>query len=314
MRMLMPLVVAIALLLGATASRTGAQPAPSPLPLTEVADGIFVAVGPHELANPVNADHISNAGFVIGADAVAVIDTGGSYRVGERLLAAIRSKTSLPIRYVIDTHDHPDHLFGNAAFLASGAVIVGHHNLPDALAARAEVYLAATRALIGADAFAGTKAVPPTLLVQDRMTLDLGGGRRLSLEAWPTAHTDTDLTVMDEKTGTWFLGDLLFSGHVPALDGSLEGWLAAIARLRTRPATRAIPGHGPASLPWPAALEPMTHYLQVLERDTRQLLSEGKTMQEAAAVAARSERGRWDLFDDFNARNAVAAYHELEWE
>ena len=106
---------------------------------------------------------------------------------------------------MIDTHDHPDHVFGNAAFLETGAQVVGHRNLPDALAARAEVYLKATRDLIGEAAFAGTLAVAPTLLVDRRMELDLGQ-RRLTLEAWPPAHTDTDLTVLDERTGTWFLG------------------------------------------------------------------------------------------------------------
>ncbi len=284
-----------------------------PLPLTAVADGVFVAVGPHELATPANADHISNAGFIVGGDAVAVIDTGGSFMVGRRLLAAIRTKTDKPIRYVIDTHDHPDHILGNAAFVGTGAEIVGHRNLPQALAARAAVYLSATRDLIGEQAFAGTRAIVPTLLVQQRLDLDLGQ-RRLSLEAWPPAHTDTDLTVMDERTGTWFLGDLLFSGHVPALDGSLRGWLAAIDVLKTRKALRVVPGHGPAVMAWPDALGAMERYLRLLDADLRRMIREGKTMQQAAAAAAQPERGAWALFDDFNARNAITAFHELEWE
>ena len=284
-----------------------------PLPVTEIAEGIFVAVGPHELATPANADHISNAGFIIGGESVAVIDTGGSYIIGRRLLASVKAKTDKPIRYVIDTHDHPDHIFGNAAFLDTGAQIVGHRNLPDALAARAEVYLKVTRDLIGDAAFAGTRAVAPTLLVAGRTTLDLGK-RRLLLEAWPPAHTDTDLTILDEQTSTWFLGDLLFSGHIPAVDGSLKGWLAAIVELRTRPAERVVPGHGPAVMGWPAALEPMARYLQVLADDVRRDIAAGRTMQATAADAAAAERDQWALFEDFNARNAIAAFHELEWE
>lgn len=308
MRVLLTCLVAI-LLVGAAA---GAEPV-APLPVTEVAEGVFVAVGPHELATPANADHISNASFVVGGDAVAVIDTGGSFVVGRRLLAAIRARTERPIRYVINTHDHPDHVFGNAAFLETGAAIVGHWALPDALAERADVYLGATRDLIGAEAFTGTRAIPPTVLVRDRLTLDLGG-RRLILEAWPAAHTNTDLTVLDERTGTWLLGDLLFSGHVPALDGSLKGWLAVIETLKTRTVARAVPGHGPAVMPWPQALEPMERYLRTLAADVRRAIRDGRTMQQAAEAAALSERSRWALFDDFNARNAIAAYHELEWE
>ncbi|WP_448954799.1 quinoprotein relay system zinc metallohydrolase 2 [Labrys neptuniae] len=290
-----------------------AETLPSPLPVTEVAEGVFVFVAPYELATPGNADAIGNAGFVIGDEAVAVIDTGGSQQAGLALLAAIRARTGKPIRYVIDTHVHPDHLLGNAAFRLPGAVIVGHANLPEALAARAETYLSATRRLIGEAAFAGTEALGPTLLVKDRLALDLGG-RRLLLEAWPTAHTNTDLTVMDEKTGTWFLGDLLFAGHIPALDGSLRGWLAVIDVLRARPAARVVPGHGPAAMPWPEGAEAMLRYLQRLRDDVRTMIAQGRTLRQTAEQAAQSERGNWRLFDDFNARNATSAYHELEWE
>jgi quinoprotein relay system zinc metallohydrolase 2 len=298
---------------GAWLSDVRAQPDPVPLPVTEIAQNVFVAAGPHELATPANADHISNSSFVIGSNAVAVIDTGGSFGVGKRLLAAIREKTALPIRYVINTHVHPDHILGNAAFKDVGAQIVGHQNLPEALAERAMVYLDATRDLIGTLAFAGTEAIAPTLLVKDRTTLDLGG-RQLVLDAWPVAHTNTDLTVFDDKTRTWFLGDLLFSGHIPALDGSLKGWLTVIDALKKRSADRVVPGHGPVSMLWPESAAPMEAYLRMLSTQVRQLLKAGDTMQEAADTAMQSERSKWALFDEFNARNVIAAYHELEWE
>ena len=144
-------------------------------------------------------------------------------------------------------------------------------------------------------------------------TLDLGG-RRLLLEAWPTAHTATDLTVLDEATGTWFLGDLLFLVHVPALDGKALGWIALLDELSRRPVARVVPGHGPAAQPWPEAAAPTRRYLARLVTDVRKLVRDGGTMSEAAAGAGRSEAGNWQLFDDFNPRNATSAFHELEWE
>ena len=285
----------------------------TPLPVTEVAPGVFVHAAPISLARPSNEGAIANAGFVVGRDAVAVIDTEGSETAGRKLLAAVRARTGLPIRFVVNTHVHPDHLLGNAAFAGEGVVFVGHRNLPEALSARGAGYLEAARDLLGADAVRGTRIVPPTQLVADRLHLDLGE-RRLVVEAWPTAHTNADLTVLDEATGTWFLGDLLFAGHVPALDGRISGWLALLDRLERREAERVVPGHGPAAMPWLEAIRPTRRYLETLRRDVRDMIRAGRTIGDAAAGAGRSEAAAWDLFDDFNARNATAAFQELEWE
>jgi glyoxylase-like metal-dependent hydrolase (beta-lactamase superfamily II) len=143
--------------------------------------------------------------------------------------------------------------------------------------------------------------------------LDLGG-RRIVFEAHKTAHTDNDLTIRDEATGTLFMGDLLFSGHVPTLDGSIRGWLAVLADLRRRDAARLVPGHGPPAMNWPAALDPLQRYLEHVAGDIRMLLREGKTMRDAANTAARAEKDAWLLFEEYHARNVSAAFAELEWE
>lgn len=281
--------------------------------LLEIAPGIFIHVGQYALVNSENHGDISNTAAIVGTSAVAVIDTGGSNSVGQALRDAIGQITDKPVRYVINTHMHPDHVLGNAAFQSADTEFVGHHKLAAALSARAESYLRNARERVGEEAFAGTKIILPTTAVADVLELDLGG-RVLTLRARPTAHTDNDLTIFDSATETLFLGDLLFADHIPTLDGSLAGWLKLIPVLKQEHAARAVPGHGPKAMPWPSAIEPEERYLETLARDVRAMIKDGKTIEQAVATAGQSERGNWKLFDDHHARNVTAAFTELEWE
>ena len=286
--------------------------AAEPLRLDEVAEGVHVYAGPHEEADPRNLGAVGNAGVVIGRDAVAVIDTGGSPEFGRRLRAGISALTDLPVAWVITTHAHPDHFFGHVAFEDDGPSFAGHRKLARAMAVRSPFYLDAFERLVG-EAFEGARVIVPSVEVSDETRIDLGD-RVLVLTAWRTAHTDNDLTVLDLRTGTLFSGDLVFVDRLPVVDGSLKGWLEVIPGLRRMPAKRVVPGHGPASAAWPEALDAQERYLRALLRDVRREVAAGTRIETAIGRVASEERGRWIAFDESHPRNVTASFTELEWE
>ena len=309
----------VAWLMVATAAGAAAQVAAAPLHLEQVAPGVYVHLGQHKDFDDGYDGDIANIGFVIGLDAVAVIDTGGSYAVGMALREALRKITRLPIRYVINTHGHPDHVFGNAAFIEAdgnkaGAPpqFIGHAMLPQAMAARGDLYLRNLKSQLGSAADK-SRLIAPTATVRQGLILDLGK-RQLELRAWPNAHTNHDLTVFDAASGTLWTGDLLFIERTPSIDGDVQGWLAAIDALQAVPARATIPGHGPVTRDKNSALARQRSYLAALLHDVRASIRQGADMTSTMATAAASERARWQLFDAVNRRNVNLLYPILEWE
>jgi quinoprotein relay system zinc metallohydrolase 2 len=308
----------------ASASAIAADAAPgfpadataTPLKMTRIADGAYVFFGAQEDASPANGGAIANVGFVVGQRCVAVIDTGGTPLQGEQLRGAVRSITDRPVCAVINTHMHPDHVYGNAAFRGGpppAADLIGHEHLAPAMSARRETYARAQQRTLGELAGA-TELVGPTVAVAPGhpRALELGG-RTLEVRAWRTAHTDNDLTVFDPVSGTLWAGDLLFAGRIPVIDGSLVGWLAVLDEIEKMDPRRIVPGHGPVG-DWKTDLAAQRRYLLALARDTREAIRAHRPMAQAMEQAAAGERGRWLLFDEYHRRNIAAAYAELEWE
>lgn len=285
---------------------------PASLSFQPIAPGIYVHNGVHEDIGEGYHGDICNLSFVVGTRGVAVIDTGGSLRIGLAVLESIKKVTSLPVLYVINTHVHPDHIFGNAAFVSTGAAFVGHARLADAMERRREQYIRLNQNWLGQDAV-GSEIIKPSITVTDSLTLDLGD-RALQLHAHPVAHTNTDLSIIDSETQTFWTGDLLFVERTPSIDGDIKGWLKEILLMQKLSVKKTVPGHGPVLDTAVPGLQAEHRYLSALLEDVRRSIKQGEMMEVAMDKAASSEKPHWLLFDIVNRRNVNLIYPQLEWE
>jgi quinoprotein relay system zinc metallohydrolase 2 len=210
-----------------------AQPKLDAFAIEAMGDGIYVHHGVHLDIDEGYQGDICNASFIVGSKGVAVIDTGGSLKIGTQLREAIRKVTPLPVLFVVNTHVHPDHIYGNAAFLADKPQFIGHDKLATAMELRHEAYTKLNAKLLGVDAV-GSELVKPTMTVKTTLALDLGD-RTLTLTAHLNAHTNTDVSVIESKASTLFAGDLLFIERTPVLEGDIKGLIAEIEKLKSSP-------------------------------------------------------------------------------
>ncbi|MCU7930802.1 MAG: quinoprotein relay system zinc metallohydrolase 2 [Candidatus Thiodiazotropha sp. (ex Codakia rugifera)] len=285
-----------------------------PSEFMEIAPGIYLRPGIQQNFASHNRGHIANIGFIVGKQAVAVIDTGSSYQEGLTLRRAIREITALPIQYVILTHMHPDHTLGAAAFDQDAPVYIGHAQLKDALIRRQTHYLDRLKEVLGSTT-EGTRLVLPSAGVEVGRAVRLElGDRILELQAYPTAHTNNDLSVYDRNSGTLWLSDLLFVERIPVVDGSLLGWLGVIDYLDQSEAKRVVPGHGPVVTEWKASLADQRRYLDALLSGIRGIVRQNGTIEQAIEQVGQEEKDNWLLFDEYHGRNVTASFVELEWE
>ncbi len=280
--------------------------------LDDIGDGIYVHHGEHLDIDAGYQGDIANLSVVVGSKGVAVIDTSGSLKVGMQLREAIIKITDRPILYVINTHVHPDHIFGNAAFVNDKPAFVGHANLSNTMQLREDGYKRLNEKYLIEDA-AGSDIVLPTIQVEDTLKLDLGG-RELTITAHPVSHTNTDISVLDSQTQTLFTGDLLFVERTPVLEGDIKGLINTLAELKTYPVKQVVPGHGAQTKNWINAIENEERYLNVLLTDIRAAIENDKSLLETMHTAAASEKDNWVLFEVANRRNVNILYPALEWE
>jgi glyoxylase-like metal-dependent hydrolase (beta-lactamase superfamily II) len=279
----------------------------------EVSPGIWMVQGASALGSPANRNFISNAAFVVTPAGVVVVDALGSPALAEELIAAIGRITPLPIRHLVVTHYHADHIYGLQAFKAAGATVTAHRDGQAYLRSdTAALRLQAGRVELAPWIDEHTQLVAADRWIDAPTVLTLGGVEFVLQPAGP-AHTPEDLVVVLPAQGVLIAGDLVFRGRIPFVGQADSGrWIEALNRLLTYHARVIVPGHGPASASAESDLTLTRDYLQHLRLSMGEAARNLEPFEEAYAKADWSRFEHLPLFKAANRINAYNTYLLME--
>jgi cyclase len=279
-----------------------------PFTLKQVGRGVYAAIDNSK------GEAGANAGFVIGDEAVLVVDSFENAPAAQALLGEIRMLTKLPIKFLVNTHYHLDHVAGNTVFAKEGASIVAHRNVPDWIHTE-------NMKFFGKEIKPEQKAEVENLAAPDALydsLLELRiGGAPIRVEYFP-GHTGGDSVVFvpQEKKAVVFCGDLFWRETLPNLiDASTLPWtetLASLAKFSAETPATFVPGHGDPGTA--ADLTAFRGYLSDLREWVGAARKDGKSgaaLEEVVLPQLKQKYGSWQFFSYFAKRNIADMEAEL---
>lgn len=303
-------------------------PVSLPFELQQVPNApVYYLVGESGVPGSNNEGHTSNAGFVVTADGVVVFDALGTPALGYRMLQRIREVTDKPIKKIIISHYHADHIYGLQAFKQ-------HAGDPQVIAQRLALgYVGGDRASQGEAGQRRLKQrrevlfpwvdestflVAPDVIFDKEYCFSLGG-LNFEVRHLGPAHAPGDSILLVKELGVLFSGDVIYKGRVPFLDSpetDVRNWLKGLDDLSTlQPAPRfIIPGHGKADTDVARALTFTRGYLEYLVASMSKALSAQLSFDEAYQQTDWSQYAHMPAFKASNRGNAYRIYLELEPE
>lgn len=262
--------------------------------LTQVSENVYAYVDTKNSSK--NNSFGANAGIIIGKDGIVVVDTMISAKEAKRLIQDIRTISRKPIRYVVNTHYHLDHAFGNSEFAKLGAVVIAQENAKKAM----EISAKETLKNIGEygltpEDMKGTTVAYPVLTYGDRMTINMGG-QQIELIHARHSHTDGDTLVYLPGKKVLFAGDILFTNYHPFLgEGNIEEWVKELDDIKSMEIEKIIPGHGPLS--GKNDLDDMRKYILIFDQKAKELVSQSddvpKIVTAIQSVLPQRPEGAW---------------------
>ena len=291
-----------------------AHAAEPPLKAVQVAERVWFVQGQAALGTPDNRNFISNAGFVVTDDGVVVVDALGSPALAEELLAEIKRVTPQPVRYVIVTHYHADHIYGLQTFKAAGATVLAHAKGREYLNSEtARQRLEASRVELAPWINSSTHLLEADRWLDQPQTDLKVGAYDFQISHVGPAHTPEDLVVFVPQLGVLFSGDLFFQGRIPFV-GQADSrlWIASLTWLMTYQPKLVIPGHGPASTDPMKDMAMTRDYLAYLRTSMGEAARNLEPFEDAYGKVDWSRFEAMPLFRAANRMNAYNTYLLME--
>jgi len=262
-----------------------------------------------------NEGFISNAGFIITGDGVVIFDSLGTPSLANKLVQKIKAITSQPIKKVVVSHFHADHIYGLQVFEELGAEIIAPYGAQkyirsEAAASRLEERQFSLEPWVNEN----THLVLPDTTIEKSKTFKLGD-ITFTINYMGKAHSDGDLTLLVEPDKVLFSGDIIFEGRIPFV-GSADSkkWLETLTRLETGGLTALVPGHGPASTTPENTISLTRRYLAYLRKVMGAGIEDFTPFDEVYADADWSEFKDLPAFAEGNRINAYQVYLSMEAE
>ncbi len=266
-------------------------------------------------ASSANQGYMSNAGFVITPAGVVVFDSLGTPPLGAKLIAEIRKLTTVPIKYVIVSHYHADHVYGLQAFKAIGAEIWAQQRGKEYLAGPdIKPRLAQRREELFPWVDEQTKVLPADKWLACDTAFQLGGVDFQIRHVGP-AHTPEDIALFVKQDGVLYAGDVVFKGRVPFVgNADSKSWLAALDKLLAFQPKVMVPGHGAVSHDPKADLTLTRDYLLYLRKTMGDAVANFVPFEDAYKNTSWNQYQKLPAFDQANRSNAYNTYILMEKE
>lgn len=286
-----------------------------PMKAEKVSAHCYYVQGQSGVPDAVNMGFTSNAGFVVTPKGVVVIDALATPGLAQKLVQEIRKVTRQPIRRVIVTHYHADHIYGLQVFKALGAEIWAQRGGADYLSSdTARERMAQRREALFPWVDEHTQLLGADVWLDGDTSFKLGGFAFTLRHVGP-AHSPEDMAIMVEEEGVLYAGDLAFRGRVPFVgDADSGAWISGLDKLLAFKPRVLVPGHGAASRQAATDLEFTRDYLAYLRQSMGQAAEAMTPFDEAYARTDWSRYQKMPAFDEVNRRNAYNTYVLMERE